>query len=437
LTVQRLATEWRKYALGTVMVLAMMLGGGAASGLWTDSVLEAIILLVSASVLADPNGEPIDRRVLWLVGAIVCVVLLQMIPLPAQLSEAVRPALLMRASEGGFGFSPISTDLGGTLGCLLYVSALASLLLAMLRIRGEGLHGLLPFFLTGVALNLVVAAIQYGASAQVEIATALPFTATAGVFANRNHLASLLYASLPFLIYLATFRGKGVIAGAAMLCVLLILLAAGSRAGALIGIAVMVLSTLFLSLRSRVGLGAIAGLVASLGVYAMGSWNLLETRGIEDLSRMQMARTTLEGITDNWLFGVGFGTFARAYPIYQDTSEIVRNYVNHAHNDFLELVFEGGILSVVLLLSYIGVVVWQVASVRYNLFQKAAALSILFILVHSVVDYPLRTLAVAVPFIYFNALLFHLGIRPKDRKTVRRVRVRHNGREMNIPIEAP
>jgi uncharacterized membrane protein YwzB len=419
------------------MVLAMMLGGGAAPGLWTDSVLEVIILLVSAAVLADPDGEPIDKRVVWLVGAVACAVLVQLIPLPVQLSEAVRPDLLLRAREGGLAFSPISTDLGRTLGCLLYVAALAALFLAMLRIRGECLHGLLPFFLTGVALNLAVAAIQYGASSQVEIATALPFTVTAGVFANRNHLASLLYVSLPFLIYLATFRGKGILAGLGMLCVLLILLAAGSRAGALIGIAVMVLSTLFLSLRSRVGLGAIAGLVALLGIYAMGSWTLLESRGIEDLSRMQMARTTMEGIGQNWLFGVGFGTFARAYPIYQDTSEIVRNYVNHAHNDFLELIFEGGILSVVLLLAYLCLVIWQVASVRYNLFQKAAALSILFILVHSVVDYPLRTLAVAVPFIYFNALLFHLGIRPKDRKSVRRIRVRHNGRDIQVPIEAP
>lgn len=432
-----LATDWRKYALGAVMVLAMMLGGGAASGLWTDSILEGIILLVSAAVLADPNGEPIDRRVVWLVVAVACVVLLQLVPLPALLSEAVRPDLLRRASEGGLAFAPISTDLGRTLACLLYVSALAALLLAMLRIRGEWLHGLLPFFLTGVALNLVVAAIQYGASSRVEIATVLPFTVTAGVFANRNHLASLLYASLPFLIYLATFRGKGILAGLGMLCVLLILLAAGSRAGALIGIAVMVLSTLFLSLRSRIGLGAVAGLVASLGAYAMGSWTLLESRGIEDLTRMQMARTTWEGIGENWLFGVGFGTFARAYPIYQESSEIFRNYANHAHNDFLELILEGGGLSLVLLLAYLALVVWHVASVRYNLFQKAAALSILFILVHSVVDYPLRTLAVAVPFIYFNALLFHLGIRPRDRKSVRRVRVRHNGREMLVPVEAP
>jgi len=435
--VQRLATEWRKYALGTVLVLAMLLGGGAASGLWTDSVLEVIILLVSASVLADPDGEPIDRRVLWLVGAVALVVLLQLIPLPALLSEAGRTELLTRPSDGVVAFSPISTDLGRTLACLLYVCALAALFLAMLRIRGECLHGLLPFFMTGLALNLVVAAIQYGASSRVELATALPFTVSAGVFANRNHFASLLYAALPFLIYLGTFRGKGLLAGIGMLCVLLILLAAGSRAGALIGIAVMVLSTLFLSLRSRVGLGAIAGLVVSLGVYAMGSWTLLETRGIEDLSRLNMARTTLEGIADNWFLGVGFGTFARAYPIYQDTSEIVRNYVNHAHNDFLELVFEGGLPAIGLVVAYLVLIVWQVASVRYNLFQKAAALSILFILVHSVVDYPLRTLAVAVPFVYFNALLFHLGIRPKDRKSVRRIRVRHNGRDMDVPIESP
>ena len=91
----------------------------------------------------------------------------------------------------------------------------------------------------------------------------------------------------------------------------------------------------------------------------------------------------------------------------------------------------------VFLLPYLCLAIWQVASVRCHLFQKAAALSILFILVHSVVDYPLRTLAVAVPFIYFNAPLFHLGIRPKDRKSVRRIRVRHNGCDIQVSIEAP
>jgi len=58
-----------------------------------------------------------------------------------------------------------------------------------------------------------------------------------------------------------------------------------------------------------------------------------------------------------------------------------------------------------------------------------AFLSILMVLMHSAVDYPLRTMAVAMVFAFFNALLF------SDAET-RRVHSMPNGKEEYLPAEA-
>src|SRR4051794_10892702 len=54
--VRPIKAEWRKYMLGLCIVLAMVLGGGTDGGLWTDSVLEAVILTATVSILADREG---------------------------------------------------------------------------------------------------------------------------------------------------------------------------------------------------------------------------------------------------------------------------------------------------------------------------------------------------------------------------------------------
>jgi hypothetical protein len=61
-----------------------------------------------------------------------------------------------------------------------------------------------------------------------------------------------------------------------------------------------------------------------------------------------------------------------------------------------------------------------------NLLQKAAALAVLFILVHSIVDYPLRTMAVAVAFMFFHAILFHPDLPSPDQRVSSRRKVRRH-----------
>ncbi|MCH4543985.1 O-antigen ligase family protein [Ochrobactrum sp. A-1] len=435
----KLKAELRKYLLGFVFIAAALLGGGAAPGLWTDTVLQILILVCATPVLAARDGETIDPRVKWLCGLIVAVTAIQLLPLPVDLVRLFRTELLSsgRMELVGGGLEFISLGLGRTLEALLYVAVLIILQLALLRLPGDQLHALLPFLLVGVACNGIAALIQYSASSRVMIDGLLPYTIMAGFFANRNHFSSLLYTALPFLLYLATFKGSRLWSVLGIFLVLLVLLAAGSRAGVLLGLAALVLSVAFFASRSRIGIWGMVIVVAVLGAYSAGTWALIEARDLSDLTRAEFASTTITGIKDNWFLGIGYGNFPAAYQVYEDPGMIFQHYVNHAHNDYLELIFEGGMLAVLLMLAYLGMLLSQLVRVRHSHFHKAAFLGILFVLIHSFVDYPLRTMAVATAFVYFNAIFFHRELQPQGRHIKGIVDVRDGSRTRRFVVTDP
>ncbi|WP_245463625.1 MULTISPECIES: O-antigen ligase family protein [unclassified Mesorhizobium] len=68
--------------------------------------------------------------------------------------------------------------------------------------------------------------------------------------------------------------------------------------------------------------------------------------------RAEFARTTIAGIEENWATGVGFGSFPKVYQIYEKGEMIFKPYVNHAHNDYLELALEAGAPVVFLVAAY-------------------------------------------------------------------------------------
>ena len=112
---------------------------------------------------------------------------------------------------------------------------------------------------------------------------------------------------------------------------------------------------------------------------------------------------TMPVIGDYPVFGSGLGTFASVYPAYDPEGGEMR--LTHAHNDYLELMIETGILGFLLLA---GAVIWilvrcfRVWKARHNLEVKGLAMgglvSLVVMLVHSFTDFNLH--------IPSNALLF-------------------------------
>jgi O-antigen ligase len=112
--------------------------------------------------------------------------------------------------------------------------------------------------------------------------------------------------------------------------------------------------------------------------------------------------------------GSGFGTFDPVYRMFEQPTTLLRPYVNHAHNDWLELLLEGGIPAAGLALAALFWFVLRTTGVwrsthggksSHALLARAGWIIIALFLFHSVLDYPLRTTANAAVFALAAALL--------------------------------
>ncbi|MER8880718.1 O-antigen ligase family protein [Mesorhizobium sp. M0684] len=431
-------SEWDKYLLGSVLFLSLLVGGGTATGLYTDTVIQVAAIVSAAALFSQTSGQKIPHSALWLLVFAMALAVLQIVPLPAAIFEGSRPELLRGdpwVGESRFRF--ISVGVGRTVESLLYLLATTAFFLAVLRLRAEQVKALLPFFFMGVTCNGLAGAIQYSLSDNVAIDGLLPFTINAGLFANENHFSALLFVSIPFVVYYGLFRGHLLAGSLGLVTLLLLLLAAGSRAGVLIGAAVTVLSVVFLSTRSRASRFSILLIFIGLSVYTIGAWTKIDVDVLDPaFGRGEFARTTIEGIKDNWATGVGFGNFQQAYQIYEKPGMIYSKYVNHAHNEYLEIAFEGGVPAIVLMATYFVLLLIALARVPRDPLQKSAFLSVSFLLIHSLVDYPLRTEALAITFAYMNAIIFHKEFAERSSHKSQVIEIDHNGEKLFVPIEA-
>jgi O-antigen ligase len=132
-------------------------------------------------------------------------------------------------------------------------------------------------------------------------------------------------------------------------------------------------------------------------------------------SRRVVGTTSWQAFTDFAPVGSGLGTFEKVYRLYEDPAAVDRTFVNHAHNDYLEIAVEMGIpglIAVLLFLTW-----WAIAAARQwrtnanDPFAKAATIASAAILAHSLVDFPLRTAAISALFAGCISLLVGIKVR--------------------------
>jgi len=191
-----------------------------------------------------------------------------------------------------------------------------------------------------------------------------------GTFVNKNHYATLLAMALPLLI----FRAAGQFSfftqrhdatafsnmcwGAATAFVAAALVASLSRAGVLAGgIAALAAFGLCVmqqrKFSKRVLLALAGGLLLALGLAAMtGLGQLIKSASAGGLGEGLFGRTvmnqhTWSGIVEFFPLGAGLGSYAIAFQRFQTPGLL--GFVEYAHNDYLQLLFELGALGVVVL----------------------------------------------------------------------------------------
>jgi O-antigen ligase len=155
-----------------------------------------------------------------------------------------------------------------------------------------------------------------------------------------------------------------------------------------------------------------ANLVALLLAFQfgfVGYMSRFEHQGFDDI-RWAVSQVTSRAAIANLPSGSGFGTFTQVYEQFAPRTLLLdgRFYVNHAHNDWLELWLTGGIPAIILT---VGFLAWLVASILRLwkngepetpvldlVLAQAASVVIVLLLLHSATDYPLRIASVTVLF---------------------------------------
>lgn len=380
---------------GTLLLAALVLGGGTAKGLLPVHVLELASLPALAwwAVARRPSAYG------WLPMAAIA---LGALAFALQLA----PFGLLGVFDGRGEGLAISRDLGRTWDSLAYFAAIVTVFLALGKAGEASRDRLVAFLLLGVVLNAVFALAQFAAAEPMRLQP-FGFRIEAGFFANTNHFSSLLLVSIPFFVFQFHSIGRPALAALPVAAIVFVEFAAGSTAGialSLVGAAVA--WALVVGAGGRTWLAVAASAVGgAVLVVANLDW-LLDNSATPSLDRVVFATHTLEAIAQYWPVGSGFGTFPIVYPQFEQPAEIYRQFVNHAHNDFLELVLEGGLGAVLAILAYAGALMAEFGRARHSPLRRAALCAIGFLIVHSLVDYPLRTMALAWVFALVNALYF-------------------------------
>jgi len=196
---------------------------------------------------------------------------------------------------------------------------------------------------------------------------------------------------------------------AVLLCIVSVLLS-GSRGGVMSLLAefAIFMTAVWLAgsgrqpRRRALTAGFVLALVAGASFFWLdsgGVWNrwqqLAETRELTAGDRVRMSADTWRMARDHAGHGVGLGAFATAYPAYQTV--ITDDFIDYAHNDYLQLAAEGGVAAWILMLVGVPWFLWVAfRGLRRRLCQPAgwlqtgAAVGVCGILVHSLVDFNLH-----------------------------------------------
>ena len=284
----------------------------------------------------------------------------------------------------------------------------------------------------GILQNLASPSFIYGLR---EVDYANPFAS----YVNRHHFAAFMEMTIG--LTLALLVGRGIAKDKRLLLVIAILLMGiaiiftSSRGGflSLIGVIgfIVLINTLVKGKTVKEGdsktgitknslslIGGSLGLVAVLivAVIWLGGDDSV-TRGVglqsggDDFSngRIHFWSTSLQIIRDNPVFGTGLESFGVAFTKYDTWNGTAR--VEQAHNDYLQTLTDSGIIGFICIAFFVFLLFrksFRLIKSTPNIFRRHVAIGALAgcfgILIHSFVDFPLRTNANMLFFLILVAL---------------------------------
>ncbi|MDH4980688.1 O-antigen ligase family protein [Hyphomicrobium sp. D-2] len=434
------------------MLAALLIGGASRPRLASDLILQLMSIPLLALALWQWSPAPAANAQRWinlvpvlLLALLAAVTAAQLIPLPPEIWQALPGRETIVETYRTLGvelpWRPLSVAPSETYASLLSLVVPASIFLAVCQLDALQRRTLTLIVLAVAAASVVLGLTQvaFGSAGAIRFYDFSNQSEATGFFANRNHYAALLFCA--FLLS-AVWAGEAhqrfiafgrrrpfyvALLAAALLLMIALLAAqsmARSRAGLLLAIVAMVgaLALAFMTPRQTQGRISTTKILAT--VFAIASvlgaqfalYRIMQRFDADPLqdARVHFAQTTAETAYKLMPFGAGLGSFESLYGVYEKIENLLPNtFANRAHNDLLEFWLELGLFAALILAAFIiwlgirAVAVWR-RSDEYSLdtsLMRAAVLIVGLLLLHSLVDYPLRTGAMAAVFALACGLL--------------------------------
>lgn len=417
------------------LTFSFIFGGSGRDGLFAHWILQIFAAVgLGALALNWPKGSSwgATRIPIFLLLGFMMLSIAQCIPLATDTWEGLPGRIPIADGLNALAIPDarlsLSLDPQASLSTASYALSPLFVLLLALRIGARRLKKSLPLYLSTAAVALVILGLLQVFSDDDSSYYFYEFTnlgAPVGTFANVNHFSSILLMILPFTFFLIGRLIKDwgepndkAIAYALLIVTFLFAIVIGVFSAGSVAIYCLFLPITFLSVLTSRGseqkgmnilihIGVIGLVAIAAGLVALSP--MLEQLGRTELdqsdhrSRFHIWSITLDAARAYWPVGSGIGTFESVIPMFEDPQSISAVYYARAHNEYLQLVLEAGMPGVALMV----VAFFWICSQYFKIWgskshgslvtlKKQAFLAVLVLVLHSFVDYPVRTPAISV-----------------------------------------
>ena len=416
-----------------LVVLSMALGGGGTSNPQTEMILQVLTALVVIPLTVAPDWQrglgKISRTSWLLAGLILVMPVVQLVPLPPAIWQSLPgraiEAQALAAAQADHRWMPLTMAPSRTFAALLAMICAVLVMQQVSRLSIGGRNWICATILVIGALSMLLGVLQLSHTGGADWSLYDQFSKgfLVGFQANRNAEADvLLICILAFGVLMTTRLSDGrhhtvvwigILMGTAPLLIGVLL--TGSRTG--IALVVLVLPMLFIMLapalriRGRT-LGWLAGTAVGLLVVASALTQLpavgkvIDRFSLTHEARWDLWVDTAYSIRQVWPIGSGVGTIVPMLEAAERLDTVDPTRPVRAHNDWLEWTLEGGLPGLVILgltLLVVGILLvraWRAArgpkgDPVYRAQVIFAGGILLVTALHSIDDYPLRSMALA------------------------------------------
>ncbi len=435
------------------LLACLLLGGASAAGFIANFILQVASLPLIGWALWQMMQERPSAQIrapLGLLAIFVVIALLQLVPLPPELWTMLpgRGAVVegYRLLGIPLPWLPLTLSPDVAPSSILWLLPAFATLLGIVVLSAFRGRGIATAIVAVTLASVAIGALQVIGGSSAYLYRITNYGVAVGFFANANHNATLLLVCIPFLAALqaTALRRSGsqrsasairLLVGATYAVIFVGLLINSSLAG--IGLSVPVALGSWLAfghqrpaLRRGIVVATVVVSLAAVVTIVVGPFgnNLFGTqKNNVELSRQTSFALTFRAARAYFPVGSGTGSFQPVYHTQEPLASVTTTFMNHAHSDWLELLLETGIVGVAFAALFLA---WWVVRLRAiwradepDAFAQAAVIATAAIMLHSVVDYPLRTAALSAVFAACIGLMS--GVRPYTQRSRQPSSARH------------